>query len=97
MCFPIYDDNNAEILPHPSRKATLESRTLERYAQKLQNLLMSFRRQTRFEVTQSMVNTLITDNFHTNIHDKIFTHPYFIFTHRALFYVAQLYIFFKHF
>ena len=74
------DDDNAEILPCPSRKAALEAAaTLERYvsvleessgyARKLENLLMSFRRQTRFEETQSMVITLITDHFYTNIHD----------------------------
>ena len=59
------DDNDAEILPHPSRKAALEAAaTLERYvsvleessgyARKLENLLMSFGRQTHFEETQSM-------------------------------------------
>ena len=74
------DDDDAEILPCPSRKATLEAAaTLERYvsvleessgyARKLENLLMSFGRQTCFEETQSMVNTLITDHFYTNIHD----------------------------
>ena len=74
------DDDDAEILPRSSRKATLEAAaTLERYvsvleessgyARKLENLLMSFGSQTRFEETQSMVNTLITDHFYTNIHD----------------------------
>ena len=76
------DDDDAEILPCPSRKATVTleaTATLERYvsvleessgyARKLENLLMSFGRQTRFEETQSMVNTLITDHFYTNIHD----------------------------
>ena len=74
------DDDDAEILPRPSRKATLEAAaTLERYvsvleessgyARKLENLLMSFGRQTHFEETQSMVNTLIMDHFYTNIHD----------------------------
>ena len=74
------DVDDAEILPRPSRKAALEAAaTLERYvsvleessgyARKLENLLMSFGRQTRFEETQSMVNTLITDHFYTNIHD----------------------------
>ena len=74
------DDDEAEILPRPSRKAALEAAaTLERYlsvleefsgyARKLENLLMSFGRQTHFEKTPSMVNTLITDHFYTNIHD----------------------------
>lgn len=40
----------------------------ESYAQKLENLLMSFSHQTHFKETQSMVNTLNTDHFH-NIHD----------------------------
>jgi hypothetical protein len=72
------DDAELEVLPRPSRKAALEAAaTLERYisvleesyARKLENLLMSFGHQTRFEETQSMVNTLNTDHFHTNNHD----------------------------
>ena len=71
------DRDNAKVLPRPSRKTALEAAaTLERYvgvleeslayARRLENLLLSFGHQTRFEETQSMVNTLITDHFHKN-------------------------------
>lgn len=66
-------DDDAEILPRPSRKEALQAAaTLERYisvleepyARKLDNILLSFGRQTRFEESQNMLNTLITDHFH---------------------------------
>jgi hypothetical protein len=64
------DDNAAEILPHPSRKAALEAAAaLERYislieepyARKLEGLLFTFGHQTQ---TRNMVPTLMTDYFH---------------------------------
>ena len=67
------DDDDTEILPGLSWKTALEAAaTLEQYigvleesyARRLENLLMSFGRQTRFEETQNMVNTLFTDHFH---------------------------------
>ena len=68
-------DNDAEILPHPSRKKALAvAATLERYisvlekpyTRRLEGLLMSFGLQTHFEQTQSMVTTQITDHFYFN-------------------------------
>ena len=62
--------SDAELLPGPSRKTALEAAaTLERYismledpyARKLENLLMSFGHQTRFEKTQSMVSSINVD------------------------------------
>jgi hypothetical protein len=67
------EDDDAEILPRPSRKEALEAvATLERYitvldelyARKLEGLLMSFGLQTHFEHMQSMITTRITDHFH---------------------------------
>ena len=69
------EDDDAEILPHPSRKEALAAAaTLERYisvlekpyARRLEGLLTSFGLQTRFEQTQSMVASQITDHFHFN-------------------------------
>ena len=69
------EDDDAEILPHPSQKEALTAAaTLERYisvlkkpyAQKLEGLLVSFGLQTRFEQTQTIVTTQITDHFHFN-------------------------------
>jgi len=66
------NDDDAEILPRPSRKAALEAAAmLERYvgvieapyARKLEGLLLSFGRQTRFEEAQNMVPTVLTDYF----------------------------------
>jgi RecB family endonuclease NucS len=63
-------DDDAEILPRPSRKAALEAAaTLERYinliqepyARKLEGLLFTFGHQTQ---TRNMVPTLMTDYFH---------------------------------
>ena len=70
------DDDDAEILPRPSRRAALEAAaTLERYisvieepyARKLEGFLLSFGRQTRFEDTQNMVPTVMTDYFDPTI------------------------------
>jgi hypothetical protein len=66
------DDDDAVIPPRPSRKAALEAAaTLERYigvleepyARKLEGLLLSFGRKTRFEQTRNMVSMVMTDYF----------------------------------
>jgi hypothetical protein len=66
------EDDDAEILPCPSRWAALEAAIMleryisileEPYARRLETLLLSFGRQTRFEEARNMTSTLITDHF----------------------------------
>jgi hypothetical protein len=66
------EDDDAEILPRPSRRAALEVAIMleryvsileEPYARRLETLLLSFGRQTRLEEARNMTPTLITDHF----------------------------------
>ena len=65
-------DDNAEILPCPSQRAALEAAQIlgryvgvlkDSYSQKLENLLLSFGRQTHFEEARNLVPSQITDHF----------------------------------